>query len=117
VRRNLIAHSGIPSTAYFLLAVLPDSLYLWKNSDQFDLERAPDYEASVPDALRAHFDELPSSPEKASGYHLEMVTTSWLKDLAKAARSNDPSLEWLYDSGLYEAIKDGSVVMQAAIAA
>jgi hypothetical protein len=117
VRRNLIAHSGIPSTAYFLLAVFPDTLFLWKNSDPFDIEKAPDYEAGVPDGLKAYFNELPSSPDSASGYHLEMVTTSWLRDLAKSARSNDPSLQWAYDSGLYDAIKNGSVVMQAAIAA
>lgn len=117
VRRNLMAHSGIPNTAYFLLAVFPDSLFLWKNSDPFDIEKAPDYEAGVPDTLKAYFDELASSPDNASEYHLEMVTTSWLKDLAKSARSNDPSLQWVYDSGLYEAIKNGLVVMQAAIAA
>jgi hypothetical protein len=117
VRRNLMAHSGIPNSAYFLLAVFPDSLFLWKNSDPFDLEKAPDYEERVPDTLKAYFDELPSSPDNASEDHLVMVTTSWLKDLAKSARSKDPSFQWVYDSGLYDAIKNGSVVMQAAIAA
>ena len=117
VRRNLVAHSGIPSTAYFLLVVFPDSLFLWKNIDAFDIEKAPDYEAGLPDGLKAYFNELPSSPDSATGYHLEMVTTSWLRDLATSAWSNDPSLQWMYDSGLYEAIKNGEVVMQAAIAA
>jgi len=117
VRRNLMSHSGIPNTAYFLLAVFPDTLFLWKQNEPVDIEKAPDYEARVPDGLKASFDELASGPDNASDYHLEMVTTSWLKDLAKSARSNDPSLQWLYDSGLYEAIKNGSVVMQAAIAA
>lgn len=117
VRRNLLAHAGIPSAPYFLLAVLPNRLYLWKNGDPFRFDAPPDHEVSAGRTLRPYFDRLSVTPESASEYNLEAVVTSWLADLVKSGPSNDPSLEWFYNSGLFEAIKDGSVVMQAPIAA
>jgi hypothetical protein len=37
--------------------------------------------------------------------------------LVKSKRSVDPSIEWLFGSGLFETIRNGSVEMQAAVAA
>lgn len=117
VRRNLLAHTGIPTAPYFLLAAPPNRLYLWKNSDPFHFDAPPDHEISAEKTLRPYFDQLSVIPENASEYNLEAVVTSWLADLVKSRRSDDPSLEWLYNSGLFDAIKDGSVVMQAPVAA
>ena len=117
VRRNLLAHSGIPSTPYFLLVVLPDRVYLWNNSDPSRLDAPPDYEINAEKTFKPYLARLPFEPDKASGYDLETVVTSWLKDLIESSRSGVSPKEWFYDSGLFNAVKDGSVVMQAPIAA
>jgi hypothetical protein len=119
IHRNLLAHSGIPNTPYFLLAVPPEYLFLWKKSDPTNYERMPDYKIEAKKFFEKYADKLPPSPRVTSEYfYLEQLVSSWLEDLVKSNPSpNDPSYKWLYESGLYEAIKDGSVVMQARVAA
>jgi hypothetical protein len=117
VRRNLLAHTGIPTAPYFLLAVLPNRFYLWRNNDPFHFDLPPDHEINAEKTLKPYFDQLAVSPDSATEYNLEAVVTSWLADLVKSRRSNDPTLEWLYNSGLFDAIKNGSVIMQAPVAA
>jgi hypothetical protein len=116
IRRNLLAHSGIPRTPYFLLAIIPDRLYLWKDSDTTNPDKDPDYEIGAREVLKPYLDKLPSN-STSSEYQFEVVLSSWLKDLVKSKRSEDPSLEWLFGSGLFETIRNGSVEMQAAVAA
>jgi hypothetical protein len=104
-------------THYFLLAALPDKLYLWREGDPHSIDRPPDYEARATAVLKDYFVYLESSPEEASEYELESVVSSWLKDVAASEFPSDASLKWIEESGLHEAIKNGSVVMQAAVAA
>src|ERR1700752_1475038 len=65
VHRNLLTHSGIPVTHYFLLAALPDTLYLWREGDLHNIDRPPDYEARATAVLKDYFAYLQSSPEEA----------------------------------------------------
>jgi hypothetical protein len=117
IHRNLIAHAGIPNAPYFLLAILPGKLYLWKDHDPSSFDREPDYEIEAQEVLKPYFDQAPLPLEKASEYHLELLMNSWLKDIANAKQLTDSSLTWLQDSGLFKAIANGSVVMQTSIAA
>jgi hypothetical protein len=119
IHRNLLAHSGIPNTPYFLLAVPPDSLFLWKKSDPTNYERRPDYEIEAKKFFEKYANKLSLSPRVTSEhFYLEQLVSSWLEDLVKSnPPPDDLSYKWLYESGLYEAIKDGSVVMQATVAA
>jgi hypothetical protein len=48
LRRNLLAHTPVPTDAYFLL-IFPDHLYLWKPSAKPELDKNPDFSAAVPD--------------------------------------------------------------------
>jgi hypothetical protein len=115
IRRNLVVHSGIPSAPYFLLAVMPGHFYLWKDGDPTDPNKPPDFEINTLEALKPYFDRLSKSPDQASEYELEAVVTSWLKDIVGSKRRSGQG--WLYDSGLFRVIRNGSVVMQAAVAA
>jgi len=115
IRRNLLAHSGIPLTRYFLLAVLPDYLFLWRPQDKLILDQAPDYAVRAGDILKEYLDRLSTSPETASEYDYEHLVGSWLEEIARSVPSDDASLKWLYESGLYDAVKHGSVVMQATV--
>lgn len=117
IHRNLVTHAGIPNAPYFLLVILPGKLYLWKDSDPFNLNKAPDCVIDAEEVLKPYFDQLPVSLEEAREYQLASLIASWLKDLVNSKPLTDPALTWLVDSGLFEVISNGSVVMQAPIAA
>jgi hypothetical protein len=117
IHRNLLMHAGVPSTPYFLVAILPDELYLWKNNSPSSLDKGPDYEIKAKDILQKYFDTMPASPDAASEYQLEALVSSWLEDLVHSAPSDDHYLRWFYDSGLYDATKGGSVITEASVAA
>jgi hypothetical protein len=117
IHRNLLTHSGIPNTPYFLLALLPDSFYLWKGAGAAEAERAPDYEINAQELLKPYFDSLATSPEQANQFQLETVVKLWLKDVATAHGQSDAALVWLRETGLIDALKSGSVELETAIAA
>lgn len=117
IHRNLITHSGIPGASYFLLALLPDSLYLWKGNGQAEAARAPDYEFDAQELLKPYFELLATSSSQASQFQLETVIKLWLKDVASAKDISLAAGEGLRESGLYEALKNGIVELETAIAA
>lgn len=118
IRKNLFVHAGIPNTPYFLLADGSDFMYLWENREPVNFEKTPDYVIKAKDILAKYLNQVPSSYGISQYYYLEQVITSWLNELvhAKTSLSDKPSLKWLVDSGLYKAIKNGSVVMESTVA-
>lgn len=117
IHRNLLAHAGVPITPYFLIAILPDCFYLWKDNSQSTLDRPPDYEINAKDILQRYFETLSSPPDTVSEHQLESLVTLWLTDLVHSEPSDSDYMKWFYDSGLYAATKDGSVIMEAPVAA
>ena len=117
IHRNLHAHSGLPPAAYFLLALLPGNFYLWKEGGSHNFDRPADFEADADQLLQPYFDRLSVPPENASGYDLEVIVSTWLKDLLEKEPPSDEAHQWLLESGLYAALKGGSVEMQAPLAA
>ncbi len=114
MRHNLLAHSFMPHTPYFLL-VLPDFLYLWTDAKPLNYLATPDYKIEASKVLAPYLAST-QSLIGLSGYGLELLTTSWLEDLVRTdlqRDSADPNLQWLFDSGLYEAITHGSVELEA----
>ena len=114
LRHNLLAHAFIPPSPYFLLA-LPDFFYLWKDAVSLDiLTKPPDYQISAPEVLATYLN-FPQSLNDLSHAGLELLMTAWLEDIIHAELQRDavdPSLQWLFDSGLYEAIARGSVAIE-----
>jgi hypothetical protein len=117
MRHNLLAHAGIPVSPYFMLALIPDYLYLWKESYPVDPDRAPDYEIPLQEVLQPYLAHLALPPFRVDDKQMGEIIAAWLKEITAAQPSADASLQWLYDSGLYEALKDGSVEMQEKLAA
>ncbi len=115
IRKNLFTHAGIPNTPYFLLADVPDFLYLWENREHENYETPPDYVIKAKEVLEKYKNHKPSTFGMAQHYSFELIITSWLNELvhSKISHQESPSLKWLSDSGLYEAIKNGSVVMES----
>lgn len=113
-RRNLLAHAVIQPSPFFLL-VSSDHIYLWKNASS--LEAAPpDYEAKTKEVLSQYTEQSNLNLADISEYSLEMLVASWLNDLTRpepTRQINGTKFDWVYKSGLYEAIKDGSVMTEA----
>jgi hypothetical protein len=116
MRRNLIVHQLIPSAPYFLLA-LPDFFYLWRDSALGGEEAPPDYKVEAGTVLAPYLTKSQLPVKDLSEYGLELLVTAWLTELVASRLTKDtagPEQQWLFDSGLYQAIRGGSVVTQAA---
>ena len=112
LRRNLVVHEMVPRATFFLLA-LKDYFYLWKpgnskSSAQFD------YKISANSILDKYLDRL--SLADLSDSSLELLLSTWLGDLANSTISEDeyPEFASIIKSGLYDAIKGGSIQAQVA---
>ena len=116
MRGNLFAHSAIPNAPFFLLA-LPDHFYLWKNASPIGVT-PPDYEIDPTPIFGTYTDTQELHQNGLSEYGLELIINSWLNSLLNTnlTRENaEPHETWLFDSGLYEAIKHGSVRAEATV--
>ncbi len=120
--RNLLVHGMILDAPYYMLA-LPDVFYLWKNVDSSlsgsrnitGGEVEPDFEINATEVLASYVDRRSFSPDAISEYGLELLVSSWLADLVEPELSRavvSPTLFWLFDSGLYDAIKGGRVATE-----
>jgi hypothetical protein len=122
------AHGSVPDVPYFLLA-LPDTFYLWldperKTAKAFvegrrsalgDMALPPDYSVPAWDIVRPYLGRPGGSepdPRELSGYAMRMVLDAFLADILNAKdltrEKAQPNLQWLFDSGLYEAMRGGS---------
>jgi hypothetical protein len=113
MRRNLLKHEFTPNAPYFLL-VLPENFYLWKNSFLSELDAQPDYIVDTTEVLSAYFDPLPRTLNNISHDGLEMLMDAWIRHLVNSELKGETAgseLTWLFDSGLYETIKKGYVVI------
>lgn len=116
MRRNLFAHSAVPNAPFFLLT-LPDRFYLWKNANPLELT-PPDYEIDPTPILRTYTDTTGVHLNRLSEYRFELIINSWLNSLLNTnltRETAEPHEAWLFDSGLYEAIKHGSVKTEATV--
>lgn len=113
IRRNLLVHSGIPDSPFFLI-VFPDHFYLWKKGLPDTYDRQADYSVDTEILFKSFGEKWRNSFEPMSGLEFERLVSEWIKDLSN---SNDTSKipDWARTSGLYEAIRNGSVVMEAAV--
>lgn len=113
IRRNLLAHSGIPNTPYFLI-VFPDRSYLWKQGLPDRYDRQADYSMDSEIVLQSYAGECKAFGPSPRAFEFERLVSDWIEGLTTA---NDTSKipEWARNSGLYDAIKNGSVVVEATI--
>lgn len=114
IHRNLLTHSGVPSSAFFLFAVCPGPFYLWTKAEAPNPEISPQFTIDAQALLQ---DYQPSQPPRGGeeGWCEDMIQT-WLWDLVQSQQTpgRDPSQDWLFQSGLYQAIQGGQVVRQAS---
>lgn len=114
LRRNLLSYPSLSDAPYFLI-VTPDAIYLWKNNAPPDAP--PDHAINGKEILEAYANKLSLSLEGMSIYGFEMLVATWLQDLIfsdLSPETADPSLQWLFESGLYGAMKNGLVLLEEA---
>ncbi|QYF94649.1 hypothetical protein KY495_05485 [Massilia sp. PAMC28688] len=112
LHRNLLEHKAVPPSPFFLL-VLPDKLYLW-SSKQKKASYLPDFQAETSSALRRYLPE--QSIRGMTDLGLEMAVRIWLNDMTNTSVSTDQGTlqSWAVDSGLFDAIRRGTVETEAA---
>jgi hypothetical protein len=119
-RQNLYEYDPPPKAPFFLLA-LPDHFYLWKNVE--DTEKVkPSYDMDPRFYLHSFFKKNSSlSLEKLKsaesfdllvGAALSGITFAYEKDEICSVYPqwlSQPNHEWLFESGLFDALKRGEV--------
>lgn len=113
LRRNLLAHTPSPQARFFLLA-LPDRFYLWKDAPG-DEPVPPQYTIDARSELAPYTAALHTDLAELSGEGFELLVQAWLGDLLAAgpdisgerAPAGDARRSWLFDSGLWDAIRTG----------
>lgn len=116
MRRNLMVHSIIPSSPFFLLAG-PDHFYLWRNGTESPAEKPPDYIVDSRAIVDPYISNTSIAPDRISDSSLQLILTSWLNGLVNSRLSPErvaPTDKWLFESGLYEAIKNGLIETEAS---
>ncbi len=112
LRRNLLAHAAVPRSRFFLIA-LPRYFYLWRGKSA-RLVAVADYKVPTVEVLGPYLGGL--DPDELGGESFRLLVRSWLTDLLNTRLTREaagPELQWLFDSGLYEAIRDGSMETKA----
>ena len=116
LRRNMYAHGQLPRVPYFLVA-LPDRFYLWRDMTEPQALVDPQYSVDPTSVLRPYFDRAHTSSQTVTEIGLELAVSAWLEKLANSP--NQPASlhneQWLHQSGLLEAIRGGSVEVQALV--
>jgi hypothetical protein len=114
--QDMRTYALLPNSPYFLFA-FPDFFYIWKNyALSMSESNTPDYTIETKEVLKSYLDLSMVSLKDVNEYTLELLVTSWLEDLVKSKVSLEiPAFQWFKDSGLYEAIKNGSVVTEAVV--
>lgn len=118
-RRNMYAHGLFPEAPFFLLA-LPEDFYLWKLTDSNQLKTDLIEPTFVIDAgpILSQFYNGKELDKPLSSSSLEIIITSWLRELMFADKSNYQSEfynDWLIDSGLFDAIHRGYIKTEVLV--
>ena len=117
LRRNLLMHETLPNAPFFLI-VTAEHLFVWKNKKTLVEPEMPDYEINTAEVFASYIDRFRISLVELSEPSLELVVISWIHDLIDSDFSHQTTHfehNWVVDSGLYEALKHGSVITQVAL--
>jgi hypothetical protein len=114
-RRDLAVHAAIPEAPFFLLA-LPDHLFLWHNVHHVDSAILPNYDVDPVPFLAPYVGEDPHALVGLSGESLQMAVSAWISGLVSFGIDQSlpsPHRQWLIDSGMYDAIRGGIVLVDS----
>lgn len=110
LRRNIIIHSLLPQTPFFLL-ISQDVGFLWKSAASPDAP--PAYEFPMGKVVSRYLNREPG--ERLYGIELEFLVLQWLNDLAsgKLKTIEEPE-KTLALAGFLESIRDATITIEQA---
>lgn len=110
LRRNIITHSLLPETPYFLL-LSQDVGFLWKAAA--DPAAPPTYEFPMDKIVARYLEREPG--ERLYGIELEFLVLQWLNDLAsgKLKTSEEPE-KTLALAGFNDSIREATITIEEA---
>ncbi|HYO13198.1 MAG TPA: hypothetical protein VE685_08400 [Thermoanaerobaculia bacterium] len=117
VRGLLSEYDVVPAAPFFLLA-MTNSFYLWTPQTSGDAQVLPEYAIDARVALAPYIRSLKRPLEEISKPGYELLVSSWLQDLMYADLKRDDlgaELRDLVDSGLYAAIRGGSMETEVVV--
>ena len=117
LRRNILAHGGYYSAAFFLL-ITPDRLYLWKDAGASPTLVEPTYEVDSQPIFAPYFARAGVDPDNVSEQAFELAVAAWLGDLIRSEEppeklANEQS--WLLESGFLMAVRDGRIEYEVTV--
>ena len=104
--RNIFEHDQLPQTEYFLLA-LRNHLYLWHRPTREPGN--PDFEGDTELELQPLLSKLKLPLDTLGKDSFELLIQVWLDDLIDGILPVSGNHQWLVDSGLADAVRDGSL--------
>lgn len=112
LHRNLMAHDVTGPVRYFLL-ITPDDAYLWDQQRERGALALPTATAPTDDLV----DPRLLDTAARDGQAMELLVTAWVRSLVAEMSPDNLSAAartLLIDSGLYDHLRNGSVLIQAA---
>ncbi len=114
LRRNMMAHGLLPQTLYFVL-LSQDIGFLWKGSEQENLQAPPAVEFSMKQIMDRYLPEM-NPEERLRGAELELLVLQWLTDLTWGSQETIEEPEKsLAPSKFLEAIQGATVTAEAQL--
>jgi hypothetical protein len=116
LRRNMLAHGGLPDAKYFLIAT-PERMYGWKQDALSANDVPPQFTVDAEKALGPYFVKLNQDPATIGPRAFELLILTWLTDITRSAERRpeaDPSLKSLSESGLLSSLQQAEIEMNAA---
>ncbi|MEO8129980.1 MAG: hypothetical protein ABJF23_23505 [Bryobacteraceae bacterium] len=118
LRRNILAHGGLPNAMYFLIAT-PERMYGWKleAAELSPHEVPPDFTVDAQKVLAPYFAKFNQDPANIGPRAFELLVLTWLTDMAKSPENRlelDPSLSYLSESGLLSSLRHAEIEMNPA---
>jgi hypothetical protein len=87
-------------------------MYFWRQRDSSPAEQLPDFTLDPAIELASDFQRAGLTPGKAGGEPWEWIVFHWLNNIAETGQlraQENPSLRWLSESGLLEALKKAHI--------
>ena len=110
LRRNIITHSLLPQTPYFLL-ISQDVGFLWKAPASPDTP--PIYEFPMDKVVARYVKREPG--ERLYGIEMEYLVLQWLNDLASGKlKTNEEPEKTLALAGFNDSIREATVTLEDA---
>ena len=115
-RRNMLAHGLLPKALFFLIAT-PERMYFWKQDQHGIADELPGFTLDATKILKPYLDKLGKTSTAVGEQALELLVSSWLSDIARtdeACIRQDPSMQWLAESGLIDSLGTARIEMNPA---